>query len=306
MARPLRIEYPNAVYHVTSRGNARADIFVDDSDRESFLRIAGKVVTRYNWLCHAYCLMDNHYHILIETPDGNLSEGMRQLNGIYTQAFNRRHDRVGHVFQGRFKAVIVEKESHLLELCRYVVLNPVRAGMVPTPQNWRWSSYRATGSVAKKEPLLTTEWIHGQFGQTKAEARKKYRQFVYDGINEQDAPWEKLTGQVILGSEKFIERVRELLGGKEEIQEIPRLQRHVGRPALEVLFQAGEHLTKNMRNPMIYGAHVRHGYALKEIAEFLGIHYTTVSKVIKAEAAKKMIFQDLTLRGMQDLTLRGM
>lgn len=286
MARPLRIEYPGAVYHLTSRGNARADIFVDDTDREKFLSVAEKVVARYKWLCHAYCLMDNHYHLLIETLDGNLSEGMRLLNGIYTQTFNRRHDRVGHVFQGRFKAVIVEKESHLLELCRYIVLNPVRAGMVPTPQKWCWSSYRATCGATKKEGLLTTEWIHGQFGKTKAEARKKYRQFVCDGMDEPEAPWEKLTGQLILGSEKFVERVRELLGDKDQIKEIPRLQRLAGRPALDVLFPVGKYLAKNMRNPVIYEAHVRHGYTLKQIAEFLGIHYTTVSKVVKVEHDK--------------------
>jgi putative transposase len=283
MARQLRIEYPNAVYHVTSRGNARSDIFIDDTDRENFLGVTGKVVTRYNWLCHAYCLMDNHYHLLIETPDGNLSQGMRQLNGIYTQAFNRRHGRVGHILQGRFKAVIVEKESHLLELCRYVVLNPVRAGMVKEPQKWCWSSYRFTGSVAKKEPYLSTEWILSQFGQTKTEARKKYRQFVYDGMGEREAPWQKLKGQVILGSEMFIERVRELLGSKEKIREIPRLQRFAGRPALEALFPTGEHHAKNARNPAIFKAHVSYGYTLKEIADYLDIHYTTVSKIIKAE-----------------------
>lgn len=286
MARQLRIEYPNAVYHVTSRGNARADIFIDDTDRENFLGVMGKVVTRYNWFCHAYCLMDNHYHLLIETPDGNLSEGMRQLNGVYTQASNRRHGRVGHIFQGRFKAVIVEKESHLLELCRYVILNPVRAGMVADPQKWRWSSYRFTGGVAKKEPYLSTEWILSQFGQTKTEARKKYRQFVYDGMGERDAPWQKLKGQVILGSEMFIERVRELLGTKEKILEIPRLQRFAGRPALEALFPTDEHRAKNARNPTIFKAHVSYGYTLKEIADYLDIHYTTASKIIKGEDAK--------------------
>ena len=286
MARQLRIEYPNAVYHVTSRGNARADIYVDDADREAFLGVVGKVVARYNWLCHAYCLMDNHYHLIIETPDGNLSQGMRQLNGIYTQRFNRRHNRVGHVLQGRFKAVIVEKESHLLELCRYVVLNPVRAGMAASPQKWRWSSYRASVGTAKKEPYLTTEWVLGQFGQTRAEARARYRQFVYDGMGEKDAPWEKLKGQVILGSDKFIEQVREFLSGKEQLGEIPRLQRLAGRPTLAVLFPAGEHRLKKERNLVICEAHVRHGYTLKEIAGHLGIHYTTVSKVVGAAETK--------------------
>ncbi len=130
MARPLRIEYSGAVYHVTSRGNARSDIFHSDHNREEFLFILDTVVRRFNWLCHAYCLMDNHYHLLIETPDGNLSLGMRQLNGIYTQKYNYLHGKTGHVFQGRYKAILVDKESYLLELSRYVVLNPVRAKMI--------------------------------------------------------------------------------------------------------------------------------------------------------------------------------
>lgn len=287
MARPLRIEYQGAVYHLTSRGNARADIFADTTDRQTFLLLLESVVNRFNWICHAYCLMDNHYHLLIETPDGNLSMGMRHLNGVYTQAFNRRHKSVGHVFQGRFKAVIVEKESHLLELCRYVVLNPVRAGMVSSPQKWRWSSYCATIGIAKKELYLSTDWLLGQFGKTKSEARIKYRQFVRDGMTEKEAPWEKLKGQLILGSDAFIERVREFLVGKEQFTEIPRLQRLAGRSQLEVLFPAGEQFTKNERNSGIVEAHFKHGYTLKEMTEHLAIHYTTVSKVIKAELTKK-------------------
>jgi len=144
MARPLRIEFPGAVYHVTSRDNTRAPIFIDDSDREDFLSILGSVVRRYNWLCHAYCLMGNHYHLIIETIEGNISRGMRQLNGVYTQKFNWKHARTGHIFQGRFKAILVEKESYLLEVSRYVVLNPVRANMVERPEAWRWSNYAAT------------------------------------------------------------------------------------------------------------------------------------------------------------------
>jgi len=272
---------------VTSRGNARADIFADTKDRQKFLLLLESVVNRFNWICHAYCLMDNHYHLMIETPDGNLSMGMRHLNGVYTQAFNRRHKRIGHVFQGRFKAIIVEKESHLMELCRYVVLNPVRAGMVTSPRNWRWSSYRATGGNAKKGSCISTDWILGQFSETKSEARIKYRQFVKDGMAEKEAPWENLKGQIILGSEAFIERAREFIMGKEHVTEIPRLQRTAGRPQLGVLFPAGEQITKNKRNSGIVEAHVKHGYTLKEIAEHLAIHYTTVSKVVKAGLAKK-------------------
>lgn len=159
MARPLRLEFPGAIYHVTARGNAQNDTFLDDEDRQLFLACLGEIVTRLNWLCHAYCLMDNHYHLLIETPEGNLSRGMRQLNGVYTQRFNRRHKRVGHLFQGRFKAIVVERDSYLLELCRYVVLNPVRARMVKHIEHYPWSSYPATMGLVPKAAWLSTDWL---------------------------------------------------------------------------------------------------------------------------------------------------
>src|SRR4030067_2859257 len=142
MTRPLRIEYPGAVYHITSRGNEKKLIFKDERDRKIFLDTLSQVDKRYNWLCHAYCLINNHYHLIIETPDGNLSAGMRQLNGVYTQAFNRRNHRVGHVFQGKYKAIVIEKEGYLLQVSRYVVLSPVRAKIVEGPADWRGGSYR--------------------------------------------------------------------------------------------------------------------------------------------------------------------
>ncbi|NJC87733.1 MAG: transposase [Desulfuromonas sp.] len=280
MARPLRIEFPGAVYHVTSRGNARADIFTDDRDRELFLKVLGQVVRRFNWLCHAYCLMDNHYHLLIETPEGNLSAGMRQLNGVYTQAYNRTHERDGHVFKGRFKAMLVEKETHLLELCRYIVLNPVRAGMVKRPDDHPWSSYLPTLGQAMSPSCLTTGWLLGNFSATAPEARRQYRQFVIDGMAQGISPWEKLSGQMLLGTPEFIRQTRERLDGSDTIPEIPREQRHVGRPTLAELLPSGTVMPKSERDRLIRLAHGRHGYALKEIAQALDLHYTTVSKVI--------------------------
>ena len=186
MARPLRIEYDGALYHITSRGNERKPIYKSDEDRYSFLDGLKQVNKRFNWICHAYCLMNNHYHLVIETPDGNLSKGMRQLNGVYTQGFNRRHRRVGHIFQGRYKAIVIEKESYLLEVSRYVVLNPVRAKAVKKPGEWTWSSYRGTAGIEKPNPCLTPDWILGQFGSKRWQAEAKYREFVEAGMHEKD------------------------------------------------------------------------------------------------------------------------
>jgi len=280
MARSLRIEYPDAVYHVTARGNAKNDIFHSDTDRNTFLKILSGVVLRYNWLCHAYCLMDNHYHLLIETPDGNLSVGMRQLNGVYTQKHNWLHQKSGHVFQGRFKAIVVEKESYLLELCRYVVLNPVRAGKTETPEQWRWSSYRFTAGMKTPPDYLTTDWILGLFHPKKREAQKLYRKFVRAGIGLQ-SPWEELRGQILLGEEGFVDAHKDLLYDKKTVKEVPRTQRYVNRPALSVLLTKSA--TKSQRDQAIHRAYIQHGYTMKAIADHLGIHYTTVSKVIKAQ-----------------------
>jgi len=224
--------------------------------------------------------MDNHYHLVIETPDGNLSAGMRQLNGIYTQKYNWLHHKTGHVFQGRYKAVLVEKESYLLELCRYVVLNPVRARMVTKPAEWRWSSYRYTAGIAKPAEYLTTNWIIGLFGKNEKEAQKLYRRFVKDGIDG-ISPWEELQGQILLGEDPFIDKYRDLLHSKVQVKEIPRTQRYLNRPQLSALFS--REYKKPERDKRIHAAHVRYGYKMREIADCLGVHYTTVSKVLKNE-----------------------
>ena len=284
MARPLRIEYPGAIYHVTTRGNGSNRIFYDDQDRKMFLSVLGMVVKRYNWFCHAYCLMDNHYHLTIETPDANLSIGMRQINGMYTQRYNRRHDNSGHIFQGRFKAILVQKENYLRELCRYVILNPVRAGLAQEPEAWEWSSYLSTSGMRKRPEYLTTDWILGMFSSRREVAQKRYRMFVREGIKA-GSPWGELQGQVLLGDEGFTLRFTELFENKRDVKEIPRLQRYANRPSLNVIFSGQKSIAK--RDTGINIAHMNHGYTLKEISDHLGIHYTTVSKVITKTAANK-------------------
>jgi putative transposase len=220
MSRPLRISFPGAIYHVTSRGNARAAIFIDDDDRQAFLSLLAFCIGRFNWVCHAYCLMDNHFHLLIETPDANLQEGMRQLNGSYTQKFNRRHGRVGHVFQGRYKGILVERDSYLLELCRYLVLNPVRAKMVGDAGQYTWSSYHATAGLTARPDWLETDWLLSQFGKRKSTAQSKYSQFVTEGI-QQESPWNKLKAQVLLGEESFVDLLRPFLNDHDKHKEVP-------------------------------------------------------------------------------------
>src|SRR3990167_2001233 len=207
MARPLRLELPGGLYHVTSRGNARSEIYLDDEDRLNWLTLLNDVCERFNWICHAYCLMTNHYHIVIETIEGNLSKGMRHLNGVYTQNFNRHHHRVGHVFQGRYKAILVEKDHYLLELCRYVVLNPVRAKMVNDVADWPWSSYLATVNQTTPLKSLQVDWLLSQFEANKDQAIVTYQNFVRAGVGL--APiWESLKNQIFLGNDDFVERLQ--------------------------------------------------------------------------------------------------
>ena len=269
MARPLRVEFAGAIYHLTSRGNARQKVFFTDTDRELFLDTLSQVVSRYGWICHAYCLMANHYHLLVETPKANLSLGMRQLNGMYTQSFNRRHNRVGHLFQGRFKAILVEKESYLLELCRYIVLNPVRVKGKGEIGGWKWSSYRATAGLASVPEFLSTDWILGQFGKKRAKAQKQYRAFVREGL--ENRPWEELKWQIYLWSEAIIERHSP---GNQELKEIPRVQLKAVKPSLERIF------AKSGKRAIVQ-AYKEHGYRLQEIAAHLGVHYATVSRRLK-------------------------
>ncbi len=277
MARPLRIEYPGALYHVTSRGNAKQKIFRNDRDRKIFLDIMGDVIERFHFICHAYCLMDNHYHLVIETPEGNLSEGMRQINGVYTQRYNFLHQKTGHVFQGRYKAIIVDRDSYLLELVRYVALNPVRANMVEDPKDWMWSSYRPTAGLTDAPPFLSTDWVLAQFGTERKRARKLYALFVREGITR-ESPWKDLKGQIFLGDRTFIDRLRSSL--QDGVKEIPRSQRYAGRPELEDIIADESRRDRKKRDKEIAVA-VRYGYTLKEIAGHLGVHYATVSRALK-------------------------
>jgi len=281
----MRIEFPGAVYHITSRGNERKKIFINDRDREIFLSDLQQVIDRFHWLCHAYVLMDNHYHLLIETAEANLSRGMRQLNGTYTQEFNRMHSRVGHFFQGRFKAILVEKDDYLLEVSRYLVLNPVRAGMTAAAEDWRWSSYRAMIGMEKAPDFLIVDWLLGQFSHNRKQAIAGFKQYVEKGTGG-EYPEEMLQAGLILGSEKIVEKIQEQIKAKREFLEIPRPQRYVAHKNIDEIFYEGARHGID-RDELIYQSYVQHGYTMNEIAEYLKIHYVSVSRSIKRFEAKR-------------------
>lgn len=274
MARPLRLELSGGLYHVTSRGDGREDIYLRDEDRESWLEIFGQVCERFNWVCHAWCQMSNHYHLLVETPQANLSQGMRQLNGVYTQRFNRAHERCGHVFQGRYKAILVERDSYLLELARYVVLNPLRAKMIERLEDWPWSSYPATCGQAPLPSWLQTDWILAQFGESRASTIAKYVAFVHEGARLPGV-WANLQGQVFLGSEDFVTQMQTRIIESPTIQEVPRAQRRAMAASLIELAE------KYPRDEAMAQAYRSGQHTMLEIAKHFGVHYATVSRAVK-------------------------
>jgi len=213
MARPIRLEFPNALYHVMSRGNGGESIFVDDSDRQQFLDLLAALIKCYDAICYAYCLMDNHYHLLIETPKGNLSQIMRGLNGRYTRFFNKTRQQMGHVFQGRYKAIIVQKDSYLLELSRYIILNPVRAGVVVAPEYYSWSSYGATIGLRACPEWLAVNNLLSFFCHQRKEAIRQYTAYVNQGINQPFSG--KIMQQTYLGDSAFINTVQKHISLKQ-------------------------------------------------------------------------------------------
>lgn len=274
MTRPLRLEFPGALYHVTTRGNRQSSIFLDDNDRYAWTEILGKVCARCNFHVHAYCQMGNHYHLMIETAEGNLSQGMRQLNSRYTQNFNRRHDLVGHVLQGRYKAILVQKETYLLELARYVVLNPVRAGMVASPRDWKWSSYRATVGDANGHDWLTTAALLAHFGDCRDAALQCYRKFIHDGIGL-TSPLESVRYRLFLGDADFIARHAGSFPRQQQAT-VARMQR---RAAVLSLLEYQENFP--LRDEAIARAYRSTAFSMTEIGAHFGVKPSTVSRAVK-------------------------
>jgi len=281
MSRPLRLEFHNALYHITSRGDRRENIYEDNTDRIAFLNIFASVIDQFNWSCFAYCLMDNHYHLLVQTPDANLSKGMRQLNGVFTQAYNRRHNKTGHLFQGRYKAILVDEDAYLLELSRYIVFNPVKARMVKLAGNWQWSSYQAmTGKIAAPQ-WLSVNYMLSQFSKQRKTAIRKYEEFVADGVVNGPI-WGQLNNQIYLGDADFIEKVQEHLESQHEDIQIPMVQKRAKPgPLSEYETNAAN------RNDAIVKAYASGGYSYQEIANYFDLHFTTVGNIVRADRLSK-------------------
>jgi REP-associated tyrosine transposase len=232
MARPLRLQYPGALLHVISRGDAKQCIFVDDRDRAFFLDLLGECVTRFDWILYAYALMPNHFHLLVQLTSETLSKGMHWLDTSYAIAFNKRHDRVGHVLQGRFKSPPVEKESYLLQLIRYIVLNPFRANIVKRPEDYRWSSYRATIGLSPAPAWLAVDDVLLQFGPNRDPARAALRDFVNAAIGVESSIWKDLFERGYIGSDDWMAQMQERIDLKPRSSEHPRDQRFANSPSM--------------------------------------------------------------------------
>ena len=302
MARPLRLEFPGACYNLTARGDRQEPIFEDDQDRLVFLDLLAKEVLQQGWRLYAFCLMGNHYHLLLESPEPNLVQGMRRLNGVYTQAFNRRHRRVGPVLQGRYKSILVDKQSYLLELARYVVLNPVRAKMVASVEDWHWSSYLPTAGKIACPPWLAADAVLGLFGQG-VPARRAYVRFVAEGL-KQPSPWEKLKGQIYLGSEAFYARMQKRPPGKTP-KGVSRRQLSAVRPSALAIVRAVaeahgikpaaalQRRSGNAFKQAVYLLRRRANLSLREVAALAGV---TIGRIAQIQSEMESLPPDERLK----------
>jgi REP element-mobilizing transposase RayT len=293
MARPLRIEYEGALYHIAARGNEKNPVYRDVEDYNKFLKILSDLPQRYGVIIHGYVLMGNHYHLLIETPKGNIARAMHYLNTTYTGYFNRKYKRAGHLFQGRYKGLLIEKERYLLSVSRYIHLNPVRAKVVGRPEAYKWSSYPEYIGRVKKKEWLTHDWILRQYNRNEAKARSLYKKFLEEGVKLKDNPFEDIKAGVILGSEGFIDEIKKKINLKKH-REIPESRKLIKEIQYKDVIRAVSKRFK-IHEEEIRGAGRRNNLARKiclyylrrltdmsneEISGFFGIGYTAVSQTV--------------------------
>lgn len=276
MPRPPRLNIEGASYHVMARGNRQQLIFESERDRIRFLEILTEAVERYGVVLLGHCLMGNHFHLVITTPRGNVSAFMRQIDGTFTQYSNWRYQRVGHLLQGPFKAVLIEDDIHLLTALAYVLMNPVDADLCESPSHWPWSSYRATVGLAPMLPMLSIEWLDRLFpSSSREESQQRFAEFMQGARNYQS--YLQLSTPAV-GSEVFRQRIRSYIGDQLFAVRVPRSYKSLFRPTLEELFSDTPNRCE--RRLMIERAHVVHGYRLGEIARALGMHPASVSRIL--------------------------
>lgn len=307
MARPLRIQYAGAVYHITARGNERKPIFQKEDDLKKFVSILKEAKEKGPIIIYGYVLMPNHYHLLIETPEGNLSKVMHDLQTRYTIYFNRRYKRVGHLFQGRYKALIVDKEAYLLELSRYIHLNPVRAKIVQRPEDYRWSSYK--DYTGEKGEITDTAFILNRFSEEGKEAKEGYQRFVEEGkgISQTDLK-KNIYGQLIIGTKEFTERIKGKIEELKVSPEVPEREKirkrksmdkileevsqHYQIPREELLIRKGR--WNEARKIGIYLVRKHTNIELKLLAElFGGVHYSAISQIVRGIERRRLRDKEL-------------
>lgn len=313
MARQLRIEFEEAFYHITSRGNLRDRIFFDDKDREKFLEILQRTKERYSYLLHAYTLMDNHYHLLIDTPKANISRIMQNINTIYTVHINRKYRRSGYLFQGRFKGLVVDKDEYLVTLSRYIHLNPVRANIGQKPEEYRWSSYNAYTDNKLRDSLVDTADTLSYFSEKHSEAAKRYKAFVEAEIGGGENPFKDVESGVILGGQGFKEKIRELIDRIKVDDELPQVKRlketlsiekiitvccSFYNKTLKDLLKKGKN--RNERQAAIYLSKVLSGKKNIEVGRYFGIKGSAVSETLKT-VEQRMIEDEMFQRDIKKL-----
>ncbi|MBF0470975.1 MAG: transposase [Gammaproteobacteria bacterium] len=273
MARPSRVEFPGALYYVTSRAAVDGVLFADSEDRSRFITILGEACHLFNLKVHAWCLLDDHYHLLLETPDGNLSRGMRYLNGVYTQRYQLRHGKKGSLFQGRFKAIIIDRKPYYQRLIRHIVLNPVRIGKVDKAKGWRWSSHRTLLDLTPVPIWFPRKTVLKEFGKPKKDALKRYKRFIA-ASNTEPTPWGDLKKQIYLGSSDFIAKTEAMVAAGA----LPQRSHNQQRPPPLSLSKYEKRAAN--RNEAIVMAYTSGGYRLHEIGEHFSLHYSTVSRIV--------------------------
>jgi putative transposase len=304
MARQLRIEFPGAFYHITSRGIQKQPIFRDDQDRHTLLDYFNQASRKFGSVFHTFCLMGNHFHLFLETPGGDLSRTMHFINTAYCLYYNARHSRVGHVLQGRFKAILVEADSYALAISRYIHLNPVRAALVSDPEEYPWSSLLEFVGSKPHLSWVRTDFVLSLFSDQKSIARPAYRAFVREGVLKMPKnPLKKAEKTLILGSDLFNKQVKKLIPfGKLPDREVPAIRNLANRPTLEQIRMAVENAlgdnNRFTRDAAIFLTHAKSDFSLKEIAAFYSLSFSGIGSIVRK--TKKRLEWNQVVKGILD------